>query len=193
MGGWGSGRPVSRYAGTVGQVKQLDVRALAKLGALAVGTRWHLPSLGFELTTDTRGVLVAGNGPTYRVWLEATPCNFGGVRHWWRCPVVGCGRRCAVLYLRRVLTCRQCARLTYQTHRADLGRRGAIKAAKAWLKLGIDPDVGPYLEWIPRPKGMRLRTFDRIADAIQHAETMRAEHFVKSTAGLLRRYERRRV
>jgi hypothetical protein len=35
----------------------------------------------------------------YAVPVERTPAGFGGVRTWWRCPNVRCGRRVEVLYL----------------------------------------------------------------------------------------------
>lgn len=48
----------------------------------------------------------------YPARLERTPCNYGGVRVWFRCPVIGCGRRTAVLYGGRIFACRQCHRLS---------------------------------------------------------------------------------
>ena len=42
----------------------------------------------------------------YKVQLTTTPCNLGGVRYWFICPLskngVYCGRRVAKLYVRRV-------------------------------------------------------------------------------------------
>jgi hypothetical protein len=34
----------------------------------------------------------------YAVLLEWTRCHYGGERAWFRCPVIGCGRRVAILY-----------------------------------------------------------------------------------------------
>lgn len=52
----------------------------------------------------------------YRVAMEATPCHYGGQRWWFRCPVAGCGRRCAVLYKRgRYFSCRRCTGCWYDS------------------------------------------------------------------------------
>jgi hypothetical protein len=34
----------------------------------------------------------------YPVRVVQTPCNLGGSRPWFICPVLGCGRRVAILY-----------------------------------------------------------------------------------------------
>ena len=44
----------------------------------------------------------------YPVWLDWTPCHFGGERPWFRCPAMGCGRRVAILYGGRIFACRHC-------------------------------------------------------------------------------------
>lgn len=52
----------------------------------------------------------------YRVSLQTTPCNLGGVRYWFACPE--CRRRVGGLYLargRRSFMCRSCANLTYRS------------------------------------------------------------------------------
>ena len=50
----------------------------------------------------------------YLVHLDKTPCNYGGMRWWFRCP--NCNRRCRILYLppgRDYFLCRICHNLTY--------------------------------------------------------------------------------
>ena len=54
--------------------------------------------------------------------LETTPCNFGGKRWWFRCPLVKngepCGRRCFKLYDppgQDYFGCRECYDLTYES------------------------------------------------------------------------------
>ena len=67
---------------------------------------------------------IAGADPSavgsYRVELTATPCNYGGVRLWFVCPLYIAGRPCrrrvGKLYLppgRRYFGCRHCYNLTY--------------------------------------------------------------------------------
>jgi len=54
----------------------------------------------------------------YKVELTTTPCNYGGVRYWFICPLsknkVYCGRRIGVLYKNGdYFGCRHCHDLTY--------------------------------------------------------------------------------
>ncbi len=57
----------------------------------------------------------------YKVYLESTPCNFGGHRWWFKCPSIKkgyvCGHRVGVLYLGDGMHfgCRHCYDLTYQS------------------------------------------------------------------------------
>ena len=56
----------------------------------------------------------------YKVMLEATRCNYGRYRWWFRCPLVGCGRRVGKLYLppgANYFGCRHCYNLTYESCR----------------------------------------------------------------------------
>jgi hypothetical protein len=60
----------------------------------------------------------------YKINLTATYCHWGGKRWWFECPLEGCGRRVAKLYLpsgRKYFGCRSCHRLTYQTCRESHG------------------------------------------------------------------------
>jgi len=58
----------------------------------------------------------------YKITLTTTPCNFGGVRYWFICPlsVNGnfCGRRVGTLYLGpggKYFGCRHCYNLSYES------------------------------------------------------------------------------
>ena len=60
----------------------------------------------------------------YCVEIESTRCHFGGLRHWFICPILvdgrSCGRRCRCLYLAgnaEYFGCRECLRLSYQSRR----------------------------------------------------------------------------
>jgi len=96
----------------------------------------------------------------YAVALDWTPCGFGGKRAWWRCPVVGCGRRVAVLHGGRVFACRQCNHLAYASQREADDDRATRRADKLRNRLG----------WVPgilhgdgdKPKGMHWRTYWRL-------------------------------
>ena len=70
----------------------------------------------------------------YKVALTTTPCNFGGVRYWFICPLsrngVYCGRRVAKLYLApgaNYYGCRHCYNLSYESrNECRLGRFGQL-------------------------------------------------------------------
>ena len=80
----------------------------------------------------------------YKVQLTWTPCNFGGRRWWFVCPlnVNGnmCGRRVGVLYLGgKYFGCRHCYNLTYKSSKEN------HKFDRLFLKIGIDPQKGKKL------------------------------------------------
>ena len=61
----------------------------------------------------------AWHSVNYNVPIMQTRCHFGGVRHWFVCPLVvngrPCGRVCRCLYLAGMAEyfgCRECHRLT---------------------------------------------------------------------------------
>ena len=70
----------------------------------------------------------------YKISLTTTPCNFGGVRYWFICPLsvngVYCGRRTGTLYLAsggNYFGCRHCYNLSYESrNESRLGRFGNI-------------------------------------------------------------------
>lgn len=70
----------------------------------------------------------------YKVQLTSTPCNFGGVRYWFICPLsrngVCCGRRVAKLYKApggSYFGCRHCYNLSYESrNECRLGRFGQL-------------------------------------------------------------------
>lgn len=56
----------------------------------------------------------------YKIFLHKTPCNYGGDRYWFMCPLsrsgMTCGRLSAVLYKAgNYFGCRCCYNLTYQS------------------------------------------------------------------------------
>ena len=67
----------------------------------------------------------------YRVYLDTTPCNYGGERWWFRCP--SCGRRCRILYGGPEFTCRVCRDLTYRSQQEGRSRfRSLLEMAIAY-------------------------------------------------------------
>lgn len=114
----------------------------------------------------------------YRIALEYTPCNFGGVRPWFRCPAAGCGDRVGKLHRppgADVFACRECHDLGYRTSRTsgDEMKQAELRYRRAYAK--IDPggrrphpnDYGP----IPpeKPKGMHTSTYADLASDLEDA------------------------
>jgi hypothetical protein len=67
----------------------------------------------------------------YKVALTTTACNFGGVRHWFICPLcregIPCHKRAAKLYLppgHQYFACRHCYNLSYESR--NLTRSGRM-------------------------------------------------------------------
>ena len=83
----------------------------------------------------------------YKISLTTTPCNFGGVRYWFICPLsvngVYCGRRVGSLYLAsggNYFGCRHCYDLSYESrNESRLGRFGqwgyVLKAERQYEEL----------------------------------------------------------
>jgi len=133
MGGSGStrwGLSVTRV--TTERLPQLDVRVLARKGALRPGAMstviWgDKATIKLSvLAGDANEVRLAYEVPTRRdglipirerIELTRTPCTFGGSRAWFACP--GCRVRCAVLYaLGGCFRCRWCHHIAYASTRA---------------------------------------------------------------------------
>jgi len=170
MGGTGSGRPRGWARGRVETQSALDVRKMAREGALRPGRRctwtWRLRGAviaSVETVTGDGGLEASYrlDGRPVAVWVAIvrTPCNYGGDRPWFQCPA--CHGRAATIYLcGPTLRCRRCARLAYtsQTEGAlDRILRKVRKVASAWGpgQAMIDPI------WC-KPKGMHQATFDRM-------------------------------
>lgn len=124
MGGYGSGRRWSSCKDTTSGYLRLDVRWLQRKGLLWAGGYFPLtwsrngePSGSINLRSETDRVILRyrhrrfdepWKQQEYPVMLAWTPCNYGGTRVWFRCPIRGCGRRVAILYGSGIFACRQC-------------------------------------------------------------------------------------
>ena len=58
------------------------------------------------------------------IFLTSTPCNYGGKRYWFICPLfnngAACGKRVGVLYkVEKYFGCRHCFNLTYDSRREN--------------------------------------------------------------------------
>jgi hypothetical protein len=175
MGGFGSGRQGGGRC--TDELRPLDVRKISRAGLLTPGSgscmQWSRngeTTATINLRAEADRVVLeysswSGNSGqweplSYAVRLDWTTCGFGGRRVWWRCPVVGCGRRVAVLHGGRVFACRQCNCLAYRSQRETDEDRATRRANTIRQRLGWEPG---FLNGTGgKPKGMHWRTFERL-------------------------------
>jgi hypothetical protein len=163
----------------------IDVRYLSRRGLLHPGScctlRWsrngeETGSIGLRSTSDSVVLSYRRKLPgsdewkneEYPVYLDWTPCNYGGTRPWFLCPARRCGRRVAVLYGGGIFACRHCHRLAYQSQREQAHGRAMIRAQAIRTSLGGSPSLG---ESFPaKPKGMHWRIYERLCLEAERAE-----------------------
>jgi hypothetical protein len=177
MGGMGSGRR-SSYCGrdTTEDSLPLDIRKLQRTGGVtpgrAISWQW---SVNDKAVASIRVKVEVGRVVlSYRhrsrgesewqnveqpVYMEHTPCTFGGTRAWWFCP--SCGRRVAVLYgCGKHYACRHCYKLAYTSQGESVDDRAARRANRIRKKLGWE--LGILNGNGDKPKGMRWKTYWRL-------------------------------
>jgi len=183
MGGFKSGRRRWLSGPSEAQCLGLSVFALKRTKALDLEPEevcrrtsvWEsagqsFGSVGLTVEADPQGrpALVwlsyeyRGTPVRYAIQFTSTRCNYGGVRWWFICPVVGCGRRVAKLYLPPVgnhFICRHCARLVYAVTRMRLSQRLLRRVEKIQNRLGWSNPLGGE-----RPKRMHTPTFAKLVD-----------------------------
>lgn len=179
------------------KMNELDVRQLARAGRLSPGQffGWGWTRRGRKvasvdiqscaghviLSYRTRSSNADWQEMNYPVRLTWTPCNYGGERAWWICPVAGCGRRVAILFGGSRYACRQCHRLAYRSQRENeedraLRRANRLRQALGWVP-GIAHDDGN------KPKGMHWKTYNRLRMAY-YAQSARALAAMAVSLGL---------
>jgi hypothetical protein len=176
MGGVGSGRHWKGGKDTTSDYRSLDVRRLQRGGLLNPGQsfNWRWSRNGEEIAsirvrTEFDKLILdyrhrSGGGEwqpmEYLVYLNWTPCTFGGRRAWFRCPAKGCGRRVALLYGGAIFACRHCYRLVYDSQRERVPDRAIRRADAIRRRLGWPPGILNAPGW--KPKGMHWSTFERL-------------------------------
>jgi hypothetical protein len=170
MGGWGSGNSAAKTC--TDEMQALNIMDMDRQGLSKPGTvfecQWQrlgiVESIHVAVGRDTAVIshdVHGGNSQhprlCYVIPVEWTACRFGGQRPWWRCPVLGCGRRVAVLYTGEVLACRHCNSLTYRSRREAPDGRALRRADAIRQRLGWQPGIANGLG--SRPKGMHASTF----------------------------------
>jgi hypothetical protein len=113
----------------------------------------------------------------YYIYMTTTPCNFGGMRWWLQCPIVGgnirCGRRVRRLYkYGRYFGCRQCFNLCYSEQSENKRYRSSF------FRLITDDNKSEellatikrqYYNGKPTRKMRRYLKLERSADAVMDA------------------------
>lgn len=120
----------------------------------------------------------------------------GGSRPWFACPGVvngvTCGRRVAKLYgAGRYFLCRYCYGLAYSSQSETASDRALRRANKVRMRLGGDP--GMLSPFPKRPKGMHLRTYERLHHRVWDAEEEMAEEQLALQLGRLKTRVGKRV
>jgi hypothetical protein len=186
---YGAGRPAS-HAKT-SQYLRLDVRDLQRRRLLRAGSSfgwtWKqdgecIGTIGIQVPDDSSIILTyrRNDEPRYEaIGLWRTTCNFGGTRPWFICPE--CKRRVAIVYLGNATGCRRCLRLRYPSQSFDLLDRSWGRTGRIARKLGCQ-----IVDFPRRPKGMRRRTYERLAGAWWREEEFRDEALA---AFMAERYE----
>ena len=166
MGGQGSGRSWHYDAkNTTEDHRSIDVRCLQREGMLVPGHsctwKWlrdgeAIASIGIRAREDSIVLSYRSEeddgewqSMVYPVRIEWTTCNYGGQRAWFRCPVVGCGRRVALLYSGKVFACRHCYKLAYESQRESRADRMTRKAEKIRQQLGWQPGIFNFSGSVP--------------------------------------------
>jgi len=155
MGGYGSGPQRPSQFQLAEHCAVLKIERVAREARRAGTGHWARIAIGPTLYGQKRPREVA---------VTWTPCRYGGMRCWFRCPA--CDRRCTRLFLPLFLTryaCRQCHNLRYRSQRLSMPARWDHRADKIVATLGGEADDG----LVYKPRGMHWRTFHRLMDRVQ--------------------------
>jgi hypothetical protein len=157
---------------TVEETKRIDIRYMQKKRYLTPGTSGSLswtcngePSGNINFRSLNGQIILnyrfrdCSYGEDWEsvkqtIYLDSTPCHFGGTRLWFICP--HCQQRCAVLCSAgKYFLCRQCSGLSYYSQLK--GKIDRINDQKNKLADRMFDDTG----W-RKKKGMHQTTFDRL-------------------------------
>jgi len=123
--------PGHRWTWTWWRGEGEDRKEVASIGTITWGAEGRVTALQFRYTmTRADG---EKESLDYRVRVVATPCNYGGERYWFICPLSyegrACERRVGKLYLPpggRYFGCRHCYDLTYESAQSHDKRVDAL-------------------------------------------------------------------
>lgn len=139
----------------------------------------EIKDLKDDLSADTLSVeLTEPHEQTAeRVALTKTPCNYGGIRYWFKCR--NCNSKTPILYYHcDMFKCRSCTGLQYRTQTLQpldrmINRVEAIRSKLGW-KAGIANGHGT------KPRGLWNKTYNRLVQ--EHDEL--AMNIIKEMKGV---------
>ncbi len=101
----------------------------------------------------------------YHVFIESTPCHYGGKRWWFICP--HCHRRCRIIYLAPGFlhfVCRICGNLTYESQQEGKSMWWPMFQA---IRYGSGLESKYYRSRSRRKRAILKRKLDRIYGGMQ--------------------------
>ena len=191
-------------------VPSIDVRVLYRQGLLEPGPERPLylqhpeglqelmwcqvcdNRLELSYSSDVRDINTFEVGEEIR--LVSTPCNFGGHRSWFECPVEECEKPVAILYkMDGRFACRRCCRLLYVSQWQGPQERTIKRAQKIRERLGGDENLTTTFPL--KPPRMHYTTYHRLrclekqlthwawSSVVEKLATRRRDTFLVDVAG----------
>jgi hypothetical protein len=180
---------------TVDGYRSIDIQEGHRQGLLKPGESiswsWErngrkVASIGVEVESHRIVLWYGIRGPRRKytlfkepVYLEFSPCNYGGKRPWFLCP--RCCRRVVALDYCGHFSCRCCQGLVYQSQQVCRWKRAVRRMQKIRMRLGGCPDLG--IPFPPKPPQMRWSTYERLVLEEQKAAE---EHLTALKGGIER-------
>ena len=189
---------------------RLDVRHMRRTGVLQPGARstWQWtrddgepagtivtimdhdrPRLTLDYSTRRAGE-TDWTPRKVHVWLDTTPCHYGGERTWLRCP--HCHTRRAVLFsVDGAFACRACHDLAYTSTREDEASACDRRIRAIADRLGSDGNGRRGFLWTmpDKPKGMHWRTYDHLTRELYREHERREDLFAERAMTILARVD----
>jgi len=201
MGGYGSTRWTwERTRHDTDPLLSLDVRWMKRSGYLRPGA---FATVSWSCRGEPSGTIVTrmnrdgdcltldyktrANGETdwtphqQPVWLDTTPCNYGGERSWFLCP--GChGRRAVLFSVGGVFRCRACHDLAHSSTREDAMERSIRRIQTLQKRLGGGGYGVPIWKIPAKPDGMHWEAYERLVSQLRY-ELHRQDGFFDAWIG----------
>lgn len=131
------------------------------------GWQWGNGKSSISINTSEKQLTLSygsnGKSFNYPIQIDSTPCNYGGVRYWFKCP--RCNGRVGKLYIdgNLLFECRKCKKLNYATQQDNKLDSTRLVMYRIREKLKWQYDSAWMQPWHRiKPKGMHYSTFDKL-------------------------------